>query len=162
MASFSPNGSEITTWMGYNFKTKSKITKSQATILRKTSFFHFQAEDHQISTKTLKLHTNLIISYFYSYTYEKTSLAVHFTKECFFCQFVGMKVTLWVQCQSIYYLLTVDTSDVSIFSLTGWPTKMSLFFFGNNFYKNKETFKTFSKVTANLWNSFRGNFLKES
>ena len=46
MASFSPNGSEITTWMGYNFKTKSKITKSQATILRKTSFFHFQAEDH--------------------------------------------------------------------------------------------------------------------
>ena len=26
---------------------------------------------------------------------------------------------------------------------TGWPTKMSLFFFGNNFYKNKETFKVF-------------------
>ena len=29
-------------------------------------------------------------------------------------------------------------------SNTGWPTKMSLFFFGNNFYKNKETFKVFS------------------
>ena len=27
---------------------------------------------------------------------------------------------------------------------TGWPTKTSLFFFGNNFYKNKETFKNFS------------------
>ena len=27
---------------------------------------------------------------------------------------------------------------------TGWPTKMSLFFFGNNFYKNKETFNNFS------------------
>ena len=27
---------------------------------------------------------------------------------------------------------------------TGWPTKMSLFFFGNNFYENKETFKIFS------------------
>ena len=27
---------------------------------------------------------------------------------------------------------------------TGWPTKMSLFFLGNNFYKNKETFKIFS------------------
>ena len=27
---------------------------------------------------------------------------------------------------------------------TGWPTKMFLFFFGNNFYKNKETFKIFS------------------
>ena len=29
-------------------------------------------------------------------------------------------------------------------TFTGWPTKMSLFFFGNNFYKNKETFKIFS------------------
>ena len=28
--------------------------------------------------------------------------------------------------------------------ITGWSTKMSLFFFGNNFYKNKETFKIFS------------------
>ena len=27
---------------------------------------------------------------------------------------------------------------------TGWSTKMSLFFFGNNFYKNKENFKIFS------------------
>ena len=27
---------------------------------------------------------------------------------------------------------------------TGCPTKMSLFFFGSNFYKYKETFKTFS------------------
>ena len=27
---------------------------------------------------------------------------------------------------------------------TGWLTKMSLFFFGNKFYKNKETFKIFS------------------
>ena len=25
-----------------------------------------------------------------------------------------------------------------------WPSKMSLFFFGNNFYKNKETFRIFS------------------
>ena len=27
---------------------------------------------------------------------------------------------------------------------TGWPRKLSLFFFGNNFYKNKETVKIFS------------------
>ena len=27
---------------------------------------------------------------------------------------------------------------------TGWPTKMSLFFFDNKFYKNKEIFKIFS------------------
>ena len=26
---------------------------------------------------------------------------------------------------------------------TGWPTKMSLFFFGDNFYKSKETFNIF-------------------
>ena len=26
----------------------------------------------------------------------------------------------------------------------GWPTEMSLFLFGNNFYKNKKTFKIFS------------------
>ena len=31
-----------------------------------------------------------------------------------------------------------------LFKHTGWPTKMSLFFFGSNFYKNKETFKIFS------------------
>ena len=30
------------------------------------------------------------------------------------------------------------------FLLTGWPTKMSLLFFSNIFYKNKETFKIFS------------------
>ena len=35
MMSFIQNGSEIITWMGYNFKTKSKSTKSQATFLRK-------------------------------------------------------------------------------------------------------------------------------
>ena len=29
-------------------------------------------------------------------------------------------------------------------SYTGWPIKMSLFFFGKNFYKNKETFNIFS------------------
>ena len=31
-----------------------------------------------------------------------------------------------------------------IFSNTGWSTKMSLFFIGDNFYKNKDTFKIFS------------------
>ena len=33
---------------------------------------------------------------------------------------------------------------IFIYTYTGWSTKMSLFFFGNNFYKNKETFKIFS------------------
>ena len=31
-----------------------------------------------------------------------------------------------------------------IYIYTGCPTKMPLFFFGNNLYKNKETFKIFS------------------
>ena len=33
---------------------------------------------------------------------------------------------------------------------TGWPTKMSLFFFGNNLYKNEETFKIFSPQLLEL------------
>ena len=37
----------------------------------------FEAADHQIRTRTLELYWN---SYFYSCNYEKTSLAVHFTK----------------------------------------------------------------------------------
>ena len=36
MVSFIQNGSEITTWMGYNFKTKN--TKFQATFLKNISF----------------------------------------------------------------------------------------------------------------------------
>ena len=36
---------------------------------------------------------------------------------------------------------------------TGWPTKMSLFFFGNNFYKNKETFKIFSPQILKVYRS---------
>ena len=34
---------------------------------------------------------------------------------------------------------------------TGWPTKMFLFFFGNNFYKNKETFKIFSPQVLEVY-----------
>ena len=37
----------------------------------------FEAADHQIRTRTRELYWN---SYFYSCNYEKTSLAVHFTK----------------------------------------------------------------------------------
>ena len=34
---------------------------------------------------------------------------------------------------------------------TGWPTKMSQFFFGNSFYKNKETFKFFSQQLLDVY-----------
>ena len=43
MLSFIHNGSELTTWMGYNFKTKT--TKPKQNFLTKTSF-EFQAADH--------------------------------------------------------------------------------------------------------------------
>ena len=36
-------------------------------------------------------------------------------------------------------------------SCTWWPTKMSLFFFGNNFYKNKETFNIFSPQSLDVY-----------
>ena len=44
-------------------------------------------------------------------------------------------------------MVAVNLPDMSIYIIcqyTGWPTKMSLFFFGNNFYKNKESFIIFS------------------
>ena len=54
-------------------------------------------------------------SCFYSYTYKKTYLAVHyFTKRDLFCQFVDRKVT---RLGPYYYLFAGDTSQVSIFSL---------------------------------------------
>ena len=49
-------------------------------------------------------------SYFYSCTYGKTYLAVHFTSKYFFCQFVDRKV---VDSTPKYYLLAGDTNQVS-------------------------------------------------
>ena len=45
---------------------------------------------------------------------------------------------------------------------TGWPTKMSLFFFGNNFYKNKETFKIFSPQLQEVYRILLGETTLES
>ena len=42
------------------------------------------------------------------------------------------------------YLYVKDLFQSNYQLLTGWPTKMSLFPFGNSFYKNKERFKIFS------------------
>ena len=41
-------------------------------------------------------------------------------------------------------LLLMTTGCIWPWGFTGWPTKMPLFFFGNSFYKNKETFRIFS------------------
>ena len=40
------------------------------------------------------------------------------------------------------------------FLCTGWLTKLPLFFFGNNFYKNKETFKIFSPRILEVYRFF--------
>ena len=53
MVRFIHNESEITTWMGYNFKTKSKSTKSRATILRKTFFFYFKLQMIKLAQRHL-------------------------------------------------------------------------------------------------------------
>ena len=45
MVSFIHNGSELTTWMGYSFKTKSTKSKAKQH-LDKNIFFESRAEDH--------------------------------------------------------------------------------------------------------------------
>ena len=55
---------------------------------------------------------------------------------------------LYISYNSSYHILLHWVYGFIIYiqtlAFTGWPTKMSLFFFGNNFYRNKETFKIFS------------------
>ena len=46
MVNFIHNGSEITTWMGYSFKTKSTKFKAKQNFKDKRIFFEFQAADH--------------------------------------------------------------------------------------------------------------------
>ena len=82
MVSFIHKGSEITTWIGSNFKTKS--TNSKATFLRKTSFLNFKFQIIRLGQGQWSCTPTHLDSYFYSYTYEKTYLAVHFTKGYFF------------------------------------------------------------------------------
>ena len=48
-------------------------------------------------------------------------------------------------------LVTRQISRILDLLFTGWPTKFSLFFFGNNFYKNKETFKVFSQQLLEVY-----------
>ena len=54
-----------------------------------------------------------------------------------------LKVTLLHLCFSRFLNFTFATKSRKA-SHTGWPTKMPLFFFGNNLYKNRQTFKIFS------------------
>ena len=53
MVSFIRNGSEIRTWMGYSFKTKSTNSKQGGILEKGTSFFNLKLQDDQISTRTV-------------------------------------------------------------------------------------------------------------
>ena len=91
MVSFVHSGSEITTRMGYNFKTKSKSTKFQALFLRKTSFLNFKLQIIRLAQRHWRCTPTHKISYFYSYTCKKT-FGSSFYQRLFFCQSVGRKV----------------------------------------------------------------------
>ena len=49
---------------------------------------------------------------------------------------------------------TVENNAISLALLYRVATKKSLFFFGNNFYKNKETFKIFSPQLPEVYRIF--------
>ena len=92
MVSFVHNGSDITTWMGYNLKNKS--TKSQAISSIKKSFLNYKLQIIRLAQghwSCMPTHQN---SYCFSHTFVKTYLAVHFTKRCFFVNLLAGK--LWV------------------------------------------------------------------
>ena len=55
MMSFIHNESEMTTLMGYSFKTKSTKPKDKKATKIRTSFFESQAADYYISTGALDL-----------------------------------------------------------------------------------------------------------
>ena len=120
MMSFIHSGSEIATWMEHSFNQNQAKAQNPKQHKITTSFLFWIW-----SSKSLKGHWSCTPTHwnscFYSYTYEKTYyLALHFTKRCFFCQFVDRKVT---GLGPNYYLLPGDTSQVSIFSL--YKIKMS-------------------------------------
>ena len=112
MVSFIHNGSGIITWMGHSFKTKNK--KSKATFLREHLFLISSCRSLDYHKDTGVVHQLTKTAIFIA-TPMKKHLAVLFTKECFFCQFVDIKVMGLVP---KYYLLATDTSQVSIFFLT--------------------------------------------
>ena len=76
LVNFIHSGSEITTQVGYSFRTKS--LKSKATFLREEHFLKSHAADHQISTRTLQLYLSSKV----------------FTIPCLFCLCGGEQNTI--------------------------------------------------------------------
>ena len=66
-------------------------------------------------------------------------------KSKYFLIFI-LRVDLAIKLLEMFQKVIIGTLINSCWTLisTGWPTKIFLFFFSNNFYKNKETVKIFS------------------
>ena len=101
IVSFIYNGSEITTWMGHSFKTKSPT--SRATFLPCHFKDNFFFEFHLISTSTLELYANSLKQLFLQLHLRKKKLAVHFTKGYFFVNLLTEK--FYWQCHESKYIL---------------------------------------------------------
>ena len=78
--------------------------------------------------------------YTYIHSYNKNYLCtyIHTVYNIYTYIYIYIYILYIILLCTIYYIL------YTYILYTGWPTKMSLFSFGNNFYKNKETFKNFS------------------
>ena len=110
MVSFILNGNKITTWKGYNFKTKS--TKSKATFLRYEHLFRIsscRSLDQHKDTGVVRKFTKTAI---FIATPMKKHIYQFILPKGVLCQFVDRKVVTLIP---KYYLLAGDTSQVSVF-----------------------------------------------
>ena len=117
MLSFNHIWSDITTWMGYSFKTKIQKHKIKSNILKiRTSFFESQLADSWISSRTLESCANSPKQLFLYLHLWKNIFSSSFSQSVFFfCKFVDRKV---VGLMPKYYLLPGDTRKVSIIFFT--------------------------------------------
>ena len=90
---------------------------------------------------------NLSMELFSETVHGRHSAKYHYKQENFL-ELFSQYNTNWkfnIQRSKLAKLTFLKKSSKTYGSLcTGWPTKMFLFLFGNNFYKNKKTFKIFS------------------
>ena len=84
---------------------------------------------------------------------------LQFTLNLFHTFFYRIYCWIWT---SKCYLGSNWNGCITIKKYTGWPTKMSLFFFGNNFYENKETFKIFSPQILEVYRILLLEITRES
>ena len=114
MVSFIHNGTVITTWMRYSFKTTSAKSKVKQHFSEKNIFLNLKQQIIGLAQgqwSCMPTHSN---SYFCSCFCKKNIFSSSFYQRVLFCKFADKKV---VGSMSKYYLLARDRSQVSIFSL---------------------------------------------